>query len=102
MLTELTAGATLGVLGALSSLTSLIVELIKDLFPKIPTKIITLIVSIIVCLTYAIMEKGFILSAFIFGFFGGFIVAYAAMNGFDTIRDIGQRLSLKNGGADDE
>ena len=102
MLTSLTAGTTLGVLGALSALTNIIVELIKGYLPKVPTKIVTLIVAIIVCLVYAIMEMGFVAPALVFGIFGGFVVAYAAMNGFDTIKDISQRLSLKNGGADSE
>lgn len=102
MLTSLTAGTTLGVLGALSALTNIIVELVKGYLPKVPTKIVTLIVAIIVCLVYAIMEMGFVASALVFGIFGGFVVAYAAMNGFDTIKDISQRLSLKNGGADSE
>ena len=102
MLTSLTAGTTLGVLGALSAITNIIVELVKDYLPKVPTKIVTLIVAIIVCLVYAIMEMGFAAPALIFGIFGGFVVAYAAMNGFDTIKDISQRLSLKNGGADSE
>lgn len=102
MLTSLTAGTTLGVLGALSALTNIIVELVKGYLPKVPTKIVTLIVAIIVCLVYAIMEMGFVAPALVFGIFGGFVVAYAAMNGFDTIKDISQRLSLKNGGADSE
>lgn len=102
MLASLTAGTTLGVLGALSALTNIIVELVKGYLPKVPTKIVTLIVAIIVCLVYAIMEMGFVAPALVFGIFGGFVVAYAAMNGFDTIKDISQRLSLKNGGADSE
>lgn len=98
MLTSLTAGTTLGVLGALSALTNIIVELVKGYLPKVPTKIVTLIVSIIVCLVYAIMEMGFVAPALIFGIFGGFVVAYIAMNGFDTLRDITNRFKLEDKG----
>lgn len=98
MLTSLTAGTTLGVLGALSALTNIIVELVKGYLPKVPTKIVTLIVSIIVCLVYAIMEMGFVAPALVFGIFGGFVVAYIAMNGFDTLRDITNRFKLEDKG----
>lgn len=98
MLTSLTAGTTLGVLGALSALTNIIVELVKGYLPKVPTKIVTLIVAIIVCLVYAIMEMGFVAPALVFGIFGGFVVAYAAMNGFDTLKDITNRFRLENKG----
>lgn len=98
MLTSLTAGTTLGVLGALSALTNIIVELVKGYLPKVPTKIVTLIVSIIVCLVYAIMEMGFVAPALAFGIFGGFVVAYIAMNGFDTLRDIINRFKLEDKG----
>lgn len=100
MLTSLTAGTTLGVLGALSALTNIIVELIKGYLPKVPTKIVTLIVAIIVCLVYAIMEMGFVVPTLVFGIFGGFVVAYAAMNGFDTIKDISDRFKLKDDGGE--
>lgn len=102
MLVNLTSGAMLGVLGALSMIVNIIVQLIKDYFPNVPTKIITLIMSIVVCLTYSIMEMGFTAPAMIFGLFGGFIVAYASMNGFDTIKEIKNRFSLKDGGEGDD
>ncbi len=98
MLTSLTAGTTLGVLGALSALTNIIVELVKGYLPKVPTKIVTLIVAITVCLVYAIMEMGFVAPALVFGIFGGFVVAYIAMNGFDTLRDITNRFKLEDKG----
>ena len=100
MLTELMAGPTLGIIGALTAITNISVELIKNLFPKIPTKIITIIIAIIVSLIYAIMEMGFTAPALVFGIFGGFVVAYAAMNGFDTIKEISNRFKIEDKGGE--
>lgn len=100
MLAGLTAGTTLGVLGALAALTNIVVELVKGYLPKVPTKIVTLIVAIIICLIYAIMEMGFVAPALVFGVFGGFVIAYAAMNGFDTLKDICNRFKLEDRGGE--
>ena len=102
MLATLTSGTMLGILGALAMIVNIIVQILKDFFPNVPTKIITIIISIIVCLVYSIMETGFTVPALVFGVFGGFIVSYAAMNGFDTVKEISNRFNLKGGGDSSE
>lgn len=99
-------GTTLGVLGGLAAIVNIVVQLIKDYFPKVPTKIVTIIVAIIVCIVYtALTMKTMNGTVVLFGIFGGLIVSYAAMNGFDTIKELSERFTInikEKGGEDDE
>ena len=97
-------GTTLGVLGGLAAIVNIVVQLIKDYFPKIPTKIVTMIVAIIVCTIYtALTMKAFNGTVVLFGIFGGLVVSYTAMNGFDTIKELSERFSIdiKDKGGED-
>ena len=94
--------STLGILGGLTAIVNIIVQLIKDLFPKVPTKFVTVVISILVCLIYSIMETGMVGSSIIYGIFSGLIVSYAATNGFDTIQDLYNRFKALKGGDNEE
>lgn len=102
-------GTTFGVLGGLAAIVNIVVQLIKDYFPRTPTKIVTIIVSIIVCIIYTILTtETFNWTILPSGIFGGLVVSYAAMNGFDAVKEISQRYLLKdednedNGGENNE
>lgn len=86
---------TISNLGALASITVILVQLIKDLIPKkIPTKLITIIVSILISIGQSFYDDGISIVAGIKGFLFGCITAFVAMNGFDSIRDIVQRFQI--------
>lgn len=85
-------------LGISIFLTSIIVEILKRVLPKsIPTQILTLIVSMLVCFSFSIVEGDLTLNTVIPNFFNGFINAYGSMYGYDTIKDLWNRLNSSGG-----
>lgn len=92
--TSLMGGSAIGVAGILATITSLITQVLKNVLPdSIPTKIVTLIVAFLVMFGYLFATGALIsLSAVVFGIFGGFVVAFIAMFGFDSFKDIIGRL----------
>lgn len=91
----LTTGATLTDLGVLAAITSIIVQVLKQVLPKsFPTKALTLIVGVLVCMIASFICYGFILKAVGIGIIVGFITAFIAMNGFDSLKDIWNRFQI--------
>lgn len=89
-----------GVVAAVAFAVSVIVQLTKELLP-IPTKLWVIIISFIVtmCTYAAAVSFGYAklhLGLIILSVLGSFIVAYVAMYGFDTTKELWERL--KNGG----
>ena len=91
------ASILLFVIAALVFTVNIIVEILKKAFPKLPTTILTLILAVVITMvaffawaTYinlAIVWY-YIVAAFILGLF----VAYAAMFGFDKLKDAFEKL----------
>lgn len=90
LFTTLMGGSALGVAGVLATATSIIVEVLKKILPdKVPTKIVTIIVAFLVMFGYLFATGALVsISAVILGIFGGFVVAFIAMFGFDSFKDI--------------
>lgn len=94
LFTTLMGGSALGIAGMLATATSIIVEVLKKVLPdKIPTKIVTLIVAFLVMFGYLFATGALVsISAAITGVFGGFVIAFIAMFGFDSFKDIISRF----------
>lgn len=93
----------IGIFGALAFIVNVIVEMIKDLpaVKKIPTKLVAIIVSVLV--TYIalagvtqIFNIVVIPAYIILALPASFIVAFQAMNGFDALKDIYERITSTN------
>ena len=90
------ASALAGVLTASAFLVNIIVQLTKSFVP-LPTKLWCILVAITVnlgvlafCSVLGIADVN--AAGVIFSVFAGFIVAYVAMYGFDTLKELWQRF----------
>lgn len=83
----------LGTMGLLAGLTTVIVEVAKQILPKsIPTKVVTIIVAFIVTMCYTCITTPINIVNVLYGVAASFMVAYVAMFGFDSLRDIFKRF----------
>lgn len=81
-------------IGVLTALTNIVVEVLKKItWDKIPTNVVALLVSEALCMLmgilyaqYAAITVNWQYIAVLF--VGGFLVAYAAMFGFDKLKEI--------------
>ena len=92
----ITQTAILGTLGILAGLTTAIVEVIKQILPKsVPTKIVTIIIAFLVTMVYVLVTATAIIPmTIVYAIAESFIVAYLAMFGFDSLKDIFKRFQL--------
>jgi len=91
--------AIIGVLGALAFAVSLITELLKDMpgIKKLPTKAFVILVSLIVTvaalLIYVAYAHIMLLWYYVaLAVFAAFVVAYIAMYGWDTLKELKGRF----------
>lgn len=96
------ATAIIGILGALAFMVAIMVELTKELpyINKIPTKLWTIILSMIVCISVVVMyfaARSILLHWYYIAlaFFGAFIVAYLAMYGWESAKELWNRYTEK-------
>lgn len=90
----LSIGISLSDLGALTALTTIIVEVLKNVLPKkFPTKALTIIVALTLTLIFGIMSFGSAVSSIVISALAGFIVAFISMNGFDSLKEIWNRFT---------
>ena len=91
------ASTLLFIVAALVFVVNVIVEIFKKAFPKLPTTILTLILAVVVTLVAFFAWASYInltivwyyiVAAFILGLF----VAYAAMFGFDKLKEAFDKL----------
>ena len=83
-------------LAALAALTSIIVQVLKHIVPsKFPTKALVVIVALIITVIASVMFYGVMLKAFGIGILSGFVVAFISMEGFDSLKSIWQRFTIK-------
>lgn len=89
----------IGMLGALAFMVSLITELLKDMpgIKKVPTKAFVILVSLIVTvaalLIYVAYARVILLWYYVvLAVFAAFVVAYIAMYGWDTLKEIKDRF----------
>ena len=95
-LLSLSGGTLLGTVGMLAAATSIITEVLKAILPKkFPTKVLAMIISFIVTFVYVIFLSGtaFGVTAIITSIFGGFVVSFISMFGFDQFKDIISRFT---------
>lgn len=91
--------AIIGVLGALAFMVSIITELLKDMpgIKKIPTKAFVILVSLVVTvaalLIYVAYAHVMLLWYYVaLAVFAAFVVAYIAMYGWDTLKELKDRF----------
>ena len=89
-------GSVLGIVMVLAFTVNIIVQITKE-YILIPTKLWCIIVSaaLIIGCILALMAIGYIkfsLFAILLGIVGSFIVAFIAMYGFDTFRELWERF----------
>lgn len=93
MLTDTTI---LGIFGLLAGLTTCIVEVLKQLLPdSVPTKVVTIIVAFIVTILYTLVSAPITPVVIVYSIAESFLVAYIAMFGFDSLKDIFSRFKNK-------
>ena len=81
--------AVVGILGALAFMVSLITELIK----KMPTKAFVILVSLVVTVAALLIYAAYVNAVLLWYYvalavFAAFIVAYIAMYGWDTLKEL--------------
>lgn len=92
----ITMNTTITDLGALAALTSIIVQVLKKIVPsKFPTQALVIIVALFVTTLASVMFYGVMLKAIGVGLISGFVVAFISMEGFDSLRNIWTRFTLK-------
>ena len=92
----MTINTTVTDLAALAALTSIIVQVLKHIVPsKFPTRALVVIVALFVTVLASVMFYGVMLKAFGIGILSGFVVAFISMEGFDSLKSIWQRFTIK-------
>lgn len=93
----ISVGITLSDLGVLTALTTIVVQVLKSILPKsFPTKILTVIIGLVLTIGLIITGFGFSFTNIGIGILAGFVVSFVSMNGFDSLKDIWQRFTMKN------
>lgn len=88
-------GVSLSDLGGLAALTSIIVQVLKQIIPKkFPTQALTIIVAILISTFAVIMFSGLMIKTVCIGILTGFVVAFIAMEGFDSLKNIWNRFII--------
>lgn len=85
-----------GAIAAISFVVNIIVQLTKEYIP-LPTKLWVVIVSVFVDISFVFIGSSFNIikldaSTVILSVFGSFLVAYIAMYGFDTLKELWERF----------
>lgn len=89
----LTNGNLLGMAGVLAAMTSIVVQVLKNILPKeIPTKILTIIVAMLITIGYVVVAETISIGSILLAIFGGFVVAFIAMFGFDSFKETLERF----------
>ena len=93
------AATILAVLGVLTFMVMIVVEMIKDFkwVKNIPTKLVALIVSFVVTTGAMLLylearSEAFVWWYLVSAFFAAFIVGYLSINGWDNLYDIWDRF----------
>lgn len=91
--------AIIGILGVLAFAVSLITELLKDMpgIKKMPTKAFVILVSLIVTVTALLIYVAYAHIVLLWYYvalavFAAFVVAYIAMYGWDTLKELKDRF----------
>lgn len=95
------ADSTLGIIGTLTAFNIIVVEVLKNVLPKkIPTKIVAMISAVVIVLGYVCIFNTITLKTVALGILGSFVVAFISMYGFDSFKDVFERLKLKDNGGE--
>lgn len=96
---------TLSQLSVMAFLTLIVVQTLKQVVPqKFPTQLLTIIVALIVAILLPMVIPGAVISvvSVIASIFNGLVVAFISMNGFDSLKDIWNRIKDDKGNGGDE
>lgn len=90
----ITTGASLTDLGILAAITTVVVQVLKQIVSKdFPTKALTVIVSMVLSFSASLVCYGYTLKTLLVGVVIGFLTAFVAMNGFDSLKSIWDRFN---------
>lgn len=93
LFTNLFSESSLGLAGVLATITSLIVQVLKNVLPKkVPTKIVAMITSFLVMFSYLYATGTLTVANIPSGIFGGFVISFISMFGFDQFKETVKRL----------
>lgn len=94
-------GAELGQIGVFATMVAIITEVLKNLLPKnFPTKILATLVSFVVVIGYNIVFGEASPSSIFMAIFGGFVVAFISMFGYDQFKETILRFKNPNDGGE--
>ena len=86
----------LGIIGTLAAINTIIVEVLKNILPeKVPTKIVAMVSAMVVVLGYTFLFGVITPQNIVLSIFGGFVVAFISMFGFDSLKDVFDRFKIK-------
>jgi hypothetical protein len=85
----ISASTSLGVIGILAALVSIVTEVLKKIIPNsFPTKALVIIISLILTIGFILIFCTLSLKLILLGIVGSFVVAFIAMYGWDTFKEI--------------
>lgn len=92
----ISVGTLLGTVGGLALVVSLITQVLKNILPKsFPTKILVVIISMILTIGFILFFGGVSVAGVAYGIVGSFIVAFIAMYGWDSFKEMVDRFKYK-------
>ena len=92
----MSVNTTMADFAALAALTTIIVQVLKKIIPsKFPTQALAIIVAVVITVLASVMVYGVIVKAFAIGIISGFVVAFISMEGFDSLKSIWNRFTVK-------
>lgn len=100
----LIGGSVLDTIAFLAAINSIIVQVMKNILPEeFPTKALALITAILVVIGYIFVFGVMSAQMIVLGIVTAFVVAFASMFGFDSLRDafIRFKTSEKDSGGED-
>lgn len=97
----LIGGSVLDTIAFLAAINSIVVQVLKNVVPdEFPTKPLALITAILIVMGYIFVFGALTAKMIILGLVTSFIVAFASMFGFDSLRDAFVRFKVKSDGED--
>lgn len=100
----LIGGSALDTIAFLAAINSIVVQVMKNVLPdEFPTRALALISAILIVMGYIFVFGTMTAQMIILGLVTSFVVAFASMFGFDSLRDafIRFKISEKDSGGED-
>lgn len=88
-----------GAVGLLAALVSVVTEVLKKIVSdKFPTKLLVVIVSLVMTIVFILLFCTVSVKSVVMGAIGSFVIAFVAMYGWDTLKELVDRFKYKGGG----